>query len=152
MLALRLLPHQKLDLHLREKRLNPPLPKEALSIKCQTVLLITLLREHFFQTRGGEGRGWCPGGYAAIAVCEAGEFGGRGGARGGVGCRVRVTGMLGPGRPRVVSRTWQVIGGFFSGVDIFAVEVVGGERWFVRAEMRCVVDMRVWWVEGVAKV
>jgi len=69
-----------------------------------------------------------------------------------VGCRVRVTGMLGPGRPRVVSRTWQVIGGFFSGVDIFDVGGVGGERWFERAVMRCVVDMRVWWVGGVAKV
>ena len=69
-----------------------------------------------------------------------------------VGCRVWVTGMLGPGRPRVVSRTWQVIGGFFSGVDIFGAGVVGGERWFVRAEMRCVVDMRVWRVGGVAKM
>jgi hypothetical protein len=35
---------------------------------------------------------------------------------------VRVTGMLGPGRPRVVSRTWQVIGGFFS-VDMAVGDV-----------------------------
>jgi hypothetical protein len=35
---------------------------------------------------------------------------------------VRVTGMFGPGRPRVVSRTWQVIGGFFS-VDMLGVDV-----------------------------
>lgn len=38
------------------------------------------------------------------------------------GCKVRVTGMFGPGRPRVVSRTWQVIGGFFS-VDMLGVDV-----------------------------
>jgi len=96
MLALCLLPHQKLDFHLREKRLHPPLPKEALSIKCQTVLLITLLREYFFQTRG-EGRGGCPGGYAAVAVCEAGEFGGRGGARGGCGVQGEGYGDVGAG-------------------------------------------------------
>ena len=54
-----------------------------------------------------------------------------------------LTEMEAPGLPVTVSRTWQVIGGFFSGVDIFVVEVVGGEMWFVRAEMRCVVDMRL---------
>ena len=45
-------------------------------------------------------------------------------------CSVRVTGMEGAGRPREVSRTWQVIGGFCS-VDIV------GERWLDRAERRC---------------
>jgi hypothetical protein len=35
-----------------------------------------------------------------------------------VGCRVRVTGMFGAGRPSEVSRTWHVIAGFFS-VAIF---------------------------------
>lgn len=82
MLALRLLPNQKLDLYLREKRLNPPLPKVALGIKCQTVLLVSLLHEDFFETRGGEGRGRCPGGYAAVGICEAGEFGRVGGGIG----------------------------------------------------------------------
>jgi hypothetical protein len=67
--------------------------------------------------------------------------------------RVRVTGIFAPGRPSVVSRTWHVIGGFFSAavvvVDIVVgcIERLGGvERWFERASMRCVVDMR--WVGG----
>ncbi len=64
--------------------------------------------------------------------------------------RVRVTGMFAPGRPSVVSRTWHVIGGFFSAAVVVVVDIVGCcgerlggvERWFERAFMRCVVDMR----------
>lgn len=48
-------------------------------------------------------------------------------------CSVRVTGMEAPGRPSVVSRTWQVIGGLES-VDI----VGGGVKWLERAPIRWV--------------
>lgn len=52
-------------------------------------------------------------------------------------CSVSVTGMEDAGRPRVVSRTWHVIGGFFS-VGAAIVGGVGVERWFVRAVRRWV--------------
>jgi hypothetical protein len=51
--------------------------------------------------------------------------------------RVRTTGIDAPGRPIVVSRTWHVIGGFFS-VDIVWFVGVGAvvARWFETASMR----------------
>lgn len=66
-------------------------------------------------------------------------------AEGEEGCKVSVTGMLGAGRPRVVSRTWHVIGGL-GGVSVAIVAVVvvlvgcGGaaEKCPVKAEMRVV--------------
>lgn len=54
-------------------------------------------------------------------------------------CSVRVTGIEEAGLPRVVSRTWHVIGGLGAGVDI--VGVVGCERCELSAWMRvCAVD------------
>lgn len=56
--------------------------------------------------------------------------------------RVRTTGIEDPGRPMVVSRTWHVIGGFFS-VDIVDWFVGAGaivERWFDNASMRRVAE------------
>lgn len=50
--------------------------------------------------------------------------------------RVRVTGMEGAGRPRVVSRTWHVIGGLEAGAGTGVAIVVVGGRWEVRAARR----------------
>ena len=54
--------------------------------------------------------------------------------------KVRVTGMFAAGRPSVVSRTWHVIGGFFS--VAMAIVIADGlaevERWFERASTRAV--------------
>jgi hypothetical protein len=47
---------------------------------------------------------------------------------------VRVTGILAAGRPRVVSRTWHVIGGLASAAAM--VVAVSGVRWDVRAARR----------------
>jgi hypothetical protein len=65
--------------------------------------------------------------------------------------RVRVTGMEGAGLPMEVSRTWHVIGGFFSVAIVFAVWAGLGEVvscWEI-AWMRCVVGveggMRMRW-------
>jgi hypothetical protein len=66
--------------------------------------------------------------------------------------RVKMTGMEAPGRPMVVSRTWHVIGGFFS-VDMVWFMGVGAvvNRWFDSASMRCVAVeagmQRVRWFE-----
>jgi hypothetical protein len=51
---------------------------------------------------------------------------------------VSVTGMLLAGFPIVVSRTWHVIGGFFSVAMVFATISGFGEleRWFERASTR----------------
>lgn len=53
---------------------------------------------------------------------------------------VSVTGMLAPGFPIVVSRTWHVIGGFLSMAMVFALISGFGEveRWFDRACRRVV--------------
>jgi hypothetical protein len=50
-------------------------------------------------------------------------------------CSVNETGMFAAGLPIVVSRTWHVIGGFFSAI----VEDAGLESWFDSARMRSVV-------------
>jgi hypothetical protein len=61
---------------------------------------------------------------------------------------VSLTGILLAGFPIVVSRTWHVIGGFFSVAMVFATLSWLGEveRWFERALMRwdaVVLGMRV---------
>ena len=59
---------------------------------------------------------------------------------GGGLCRTRLTGMEGAGRPRVVSRTWHVIGGLGAVVVVVVVDIVVGgcadERCVVRSESR----------------
>ena len=53
-----ILPHHKLDLDLREKRLDPLLPKVILRIERQAVLLVPVLLEQRLEVRGrGEGCG-----------------------------------------------------------------------------------------------
>lgn len=74
MLPLLLLPNHKLDLHLREKRLNAPIPKVPFRIKCQAVVLISIFVEHVLKTRCGEGRTGLPACYATIAVCCGAEL------------------------------------------------------------------------------
>lgn len=64
--------------------------------------------------------------------------------------RVSTTGIEDPGRPMVVSRTWHVIGGFFSVdiVDWFVGVGAMAARWEESAERRWVagesIDLRSW--------
>lgn len=62
-------------------------------------------------------------------------------------CSVRMTGMFAAGLPSVVSRTWHVIGGFFSDVAMVGVAVeelmgfweeVEAANWCESASMRAV--------------
>jgi hypothetical protein len=65
-------------------------------------------------------------------------------------CKVRVTGMEGAGLPRVVSRTWHVIEGFFSmlAVVVGAGEAISGGFVGGRLVGMCSVRAERRWVAG----
>ena len=99
MLTLLTLPNYKLDLHLREKRLDPLVPKILFRIKTQAIRLIALLMEHLPQPLTGKRACGRPSRYATIGVRCGGEFErraarGRGGVEEG-----QYNGDRGPGAP-----------------------------------------------------